>query len=110
MALFISDTGAPVWVGGEANDIAYSQVLRIDAKARALREHRRLLYVALTRAQDRLVVGRRCRRQFHDRLSRDGLVFRLRESHDPARSQGRSPKCRRSMAVRSAATAMRRSC
>ncbi len=55
--LFISESGAPIWVGAEANDIAYSAALRLDAKARALREHRRLLYVALTRAQDRLVVA-----------------------------------------------------
>jgi ATP-dependent helicase/nuclease subunit A len=55
--LFISETGAPIWVGSKAGDIALSEKLRVMADARALREHRRLLYVALTRAQDRLVIG-----------------------------------------------------
>ncbi|MDP3737270.1 MAG: double-strand break repair helicase AddA [Hyphomonadaceae bacterium] len=55
--LFISKSGAPVWAGSAKNDVKYSAELRADADGRALREHRRLLYVALTRAQDRLVVA-----------------------------------------------------
>jgi ATP-dependent helicase/nuclease subunit A len=54
--LFISESGAPVWAGSKSGDVAYSEKLRAIADARALREHRRLLYVALTRAQDRLIV------------------------------------------------------
>ncbi|MEP7210578.1 MAG: UvrD-helicase domain-containing protein, partial [Alphaproteobacteria bacterium] len=48
--------GAPVWVGGKDGDTPATAAMRAVANARALREHRRLLYVALTRAQDRLVV------------------------------------------------------
>jgi len=54
--LFITADGAPVWVGPKSGDVAFSERLRALAEARTLREHRRLLYVALTRAQDRLVV------------------------------------------------------
>jgi ATP-dependent helicase/nuclease subunit A len=54
--LFIAEDGAPVWAGAKANDVAASEKLRALADARALREHRRLLYVALTRAKDRLIV------------------------------------------------------
>jgi ATP-dependent helicase/nuclease subunit A len=54
--LFITEDGAPVWAGSKSNDVELSQKLRAIGDARALREHRRLLYVALTRAQDRLVV------------------------------------------------------
>ncbi len=54
--LFITEDGAPVWAGPSANDIALSADLRDLEEARSLREHRRLLYVALTRAQDRLIV------------------------------------------------------
>lgn len=54
--LFITEDGAPVWAGPKSGDVQLSEKLRAIAEARALREHRRLLYVALTRAQDRLVV------------------------------------------------------
>lgn len=54
--VFISDDGAPVWAGAASGDIPLSAALRAEAEARALREHRRLLYVALTRAQDRLIL------------------------------------------------------
>jgi len=54
--LFMAKTGAPIWAGSKANDIQLSAELRAEQDARALREHRRLLYVALTRAQDRLIV------------------------------------------------------
>ena len=54
--LFISEDGAPLWPGAKANDTKLSAQLRDIETARALREHHRLLYVALTRAQDRLIV------------------------------------------------------
>jgi ATP-dependent helicase/nuclease subunit A len=55
--VFMTEDGAPIWAGSKSNDIDLSAKLRAVAEARALREHRRLLYVALTRAQDRLIIG-----------------------------------------------------
>ncbi len=49
--------GVPVWAPRSADDTASLAAARAEAAADALREHRRLLYVALTRAQDRLVVA-----------------------------------------------------
>lgn len=46
----------PIWVKASADDIEVTKIAREAAKARQLREHRRLLYVALTRAQDRLIL------------------------------------------------------
>ncbi len=54
--LYFTEAGEPVWVGPKSNDTPATAALRSDSDERALREHRRLLYVALTRAQDRLVV------------------------------------------------------
>jgi ATP-dependent helicase/nuclease subunit A len=54
--LFFTGAGEPVWVGAKINDTEETAALRFDADERALREHRRLLYVALTRAQDRVLV------------------------------------------------------
>ncbi|MEZ6030934.1 MAG: double-strand break repair helicase AddA [Hyphomonadaceae bacterium] len=54
--LFFTEDGLPVWAGPKSGDTPATAALRQDINARALREHRRLLYVALTRAQDRLVV------------------------------------------------------
>ncbi|HEY7799034.1 MAG TPA: 3'-5' exonuclease, partial [Hyphomonadaceae bacterium] len=54
--VFVTEDGAPVWAGSKTNDTDLSAQLRAVAEARALREHRRLLYVALTRAQDRLII------------------------------------------------------
>ena len=54
--LFMSEDGAPLWPGAKANDTPLTLLLRDIEEARALREHHRLLYVALTRAQDRLIV------------------------------------------------------
>ena len=54
--VFITEGGAPIWAGPKTNDVKLSAELRAISEARALREHRRLLYVALTRAQDRLIV------------------------------------------------------
>lgn len=50
------DAGAPLWPGAKADDSALTERLRALENDKALREHRRLLYVALTRAQDRLIV------------------------------------------------------
>ena len=51
--LFISEDGAPLWPGSPRPTTRHSPPeLRALEDARALREHRRLLYVALTRAQD----------------------------------------------------------
>ena len=52
----IADEGAPFWVGSKGGDTSLTTKLRNAAAARDLREHRRLLYVALTRAEDRLLV------------------------------------------------------
>ncbi len=54
--LYVTQVGAPLWSGKKEFDTEQTARMRLDADARALREHRRLLYVALTRAQDRLVV------------------------------------------------------
>lgn len=54
--LFFTDDGLPVWVGKKEDDTPATAALRHDLEERALREHRRLLYVALTRAQDRLLI------------------------------------------------------
>lgn len=49
-------TGMPIWTGSAKKDTPIAAKLRLLADARATREHRRLLYVALTRAQDRLLI------------------------------------------------------
>ncbi|MEO1100539.1 MAG: double-strand break repair helicase AddA [Pseudomonadota bacterium] len=49
--------GVPVWSPSTKADIEPVEVARELEKQKALREHRRLLYVALTRAQDRLIIG-----------------------------------------------------
>lgn len=54
--LFVTEDGAPLWAGKKGNDTQLSGELRAIEEARDLREHRRLLYVALTRAQDRLII------------------------------------------------------
>lgn len=54
--LFFTDEGLPVWSGTKGGDTPATAMMRAGAEASALREYRRLLYVALTRAQDRLVV------------------------------------------------------
>ncbi len=48
--------GMPIWTGSAKQDTPIAAKLRLLADARATREHRRLLYVALTRAQDRLLI------------------------------------------------------
>ncbi len=53
---FLTKTGAPIWAAAKATDAPLTACLRELADAHALNEHRRLLYVALTRARDRLVV------------------------------------------------------
>ncbi|MEM9670267.1 MAG: double-strand break repair helicase AddA [Pseudomonadota bacterium] len=49
--------GLPVWVGTASEDTDRAAAARDAAKARQMREHRRLLYVALTRAEDRLILA-----------------------------------------------------
>ncbi len=56
LGVLLDEEGAPVWLGGKAEDSPAASRLRAAADARALREHRRLLYVGLTRAEDRLIV------------------------------------------------------
>ena len=53
--LFVLD-GMPVWPGAKAEDTEATELAREAASKRSIREHRRLLYVALTRAQDRLII------------------------------------------------------
>ncbi|MEO0872345.1 MAG: 3'-5' exonuclease, partial [Pseudomonadota bacterium] len=55
-ALLTLDNGLPVWAPNKKNDTNILADARADAEARMLEEHVRLLYVALTRAQDRLIV------------------------------------------------------
>jgi len=49
-------SGTPVWLSKAADDTAQTELARQDAALREGRERRRLLYVALTRAQDRLII------------------------------------------------------
>jgi ATP-dependent helicase/nuclease subunit A len=49
--------GAVIWAPRQDTDIDVSARARALAKAKAEEEHRRLLYVALTRAQDRLLIA-----------------------------------------------------
>jgi ATP-dependent helicase/nuclease subunit A len=70
--LFVTRDGEPVWPGAKGNDTNLSAKLRLEAEARNLREHRRLLYVALTRAQDRLIIcgaARASSKDGHDKAS-----------------------------------------
>ncbi|MEO0882743.1 MAG: double-strand break repair helicase AddA [Pseudomonadota bacterium] len=49
--------GLPIWAGSASDDVSITEAAREAEKARQLREHRRLLYVALTRAEDRLILA-----------------------------------------------------
>ena len=48
--------GVPVWLGSQSEDTDTAAMARTALKERDARESRRLLYVALTRAQDRLMI------------------------------------------------------
>ncbi|MEZ5946230.1 double-strand break repair helicase AddA [Hyphomonas sp.] len=48
---------APVWSPRRESELPEVTAARVLADAKAIEEHRRLLYVALTRAQDRLIIG-----------------------------------------------------
>ncbi len=48
--------GVPIWMSKTGDDVMATTRAREDAKKREARERRRLLYVALTRAQDRLII------------------------------------------------------
>jgi ATP-dependent helicase/nuclease subunit A len=54
--VFLDPEGAPLWVGKAGNDVPVTAKLRRLAQDLGASEHRRLLYVALTRARDRLVI------------------------------------------------------
>ncbi len=47
----------PVWTPRKADDVPHTAALRDLSNGKAEEEHRRLLYVALTRAQDRLIIA-----------------------------------------------------
>jgi ATP-dependent helicase/nuclease subunit A len=49
--------GTPIWANSKSVDTPQTEAARLAADARALEENRRLLYVALTRAQDRIIIG-----------------------------------------------------
>jgi ATP-dependent helicase/nuclease subunit A len=53
----LSVDGALIWSPRKDTDIEPAQRARMIAEAKAHEEHRRLLYVALTRAQDRLLIA-----------------------------------------------------
>ncbi|MEM1151441.1 MAG: 3'-5' exonuclease, partial [Pseudomonadota bacterium] len=55
-ALLHLENGLPVWAPSKKADTDILSVAREEATARMMEEHVRLLYVALTRAQDRLIV------------------------------------------------------
>jgi ATP-dependent helicase/nuclease subunit A len=55
-ALLETDDGGLIWAPRKKDDCAYSGRVRQAVVDRAERENRRLLYVALTRARDRLIV------------------------------------------------------
>ena len=46
----------PLWSTKKKSDVGVTEKIRAELDERALREHRRLLYVALTRPQDRLII------------------------------------------------------
>jgi ATP-dependent helicase/nuclease subunit A len=48
--------GATIWVGRKADDVAEVATARTEANAEAEHEYRRLLYVAMTRAAERLII------------------------------------------------------
>jgi ATP-dependent helicase/nuclease subunit A len=56
-ALFFTDHGVPLYSPSSRTDAAITAQLRDAANAAAERESRRLLYVALTRAADRLIIA-----------------------------------------------------
>ena len=56
-ALFITDDGTPLYSPSRQTDTDATSVLREDGDIAAERESRRLLYVALTRAADRLIIA-----------------------------------------------------
>ena len=49
-------SGATIWAGRKADDVPDAAAARISAKAEAEHEYRRLLYVAMTRAAQRLII------------------------------------------------------
>ena len=70
-----ADDDVPVWAPSADERSAAVEAMRDAARARASEEHNRLLYVALTRAEDRLVV---CGFETHHKLA-DDCWYRLVE-------------------------------
>ncbi|MEZ6000827.1 double-strand break repair helicase AddA [Hyphomonas sp.] len=95
--------GVPVWSPRRDGELAEVTAARALADARAEEEHRRLLYVALTRAQDRLIIaghwfGRDGSGGYHDRSwyslclnAMDKLVPAEGEARDEIRRFGVAP-------------------
>lgn len=54
--VFIADDGTPIYAGSSGMDCRVTETLRTRANQANERESRRLLYVALTRASDRLII------------------------------------------------------
>jgi ATP-dependent helicase/nuclease subunit A len=79
-----SETDLPVWVARSSLDVPATATARADVDARAEEEENRLLYVALTRAEDRLYVcgwrGERNQSQnsWHDHVA-DALTDLLKD-------------------------------
>ena len=69
-SVFFSDA-TPLWSPNKASDVPIVEQLRATARAADLAEHRRLLYVALTRAQDRLILAGAWNGQNKDGASKD---------------------------------------
>ncbi|MEQ9315724.1 MAG: double-strand break repair helicase AddA, partial [Henriciella sp.] len=55
--LFMVDGKTPIYSASKKDDPPLLERLRLERKSAQARESRRLLYVALTRAQDRLIIG-----------------------------------------------------
>ncbi len=87
--LWAGEAGAevPVWAPVTALGCARLKTLRQDAAARQLEEYHRLLYVALTRAEDRLVV---CGWQAGKQVADGTLVPAGRARLGPAAERGRA--------------------
>ena len=71
---WFEDDGVPVWPGHAGNETASLAALKEARRNATLEEYRRLLYVALTRAKDRLYVAGYTTKQAPKDLSWHGMV------------------------------------
>ncbi len=89
---------AAVWSPRKATDTPRLEEVRLMAESKALREHRRLLYVALSRAQDRLIIcgawfgkkpkeGKSPQRGFHAESWYAQCAEAMREFDSPAEDE-----------------------